>query len=247
MSKEILLTKETILTFVSKYNLGGLVESVIWDIEDSTLKTNFLLSDKSLKGEVLLKKFEVDDAKFGIYETTQLNRMLGVIEDQCYLNLIKVGDKWRTLEIKDSTTKIKFMLAELDVIENPGKTKYIPDFDLSIKLTPRLIDKILKTKSAIEGAKYFKINSDILSNECKIVIGSGYNKVIIDVECEDELEDIQDLTFSLEHFTKILSVNKKFDTNKFQVSKEGLVSLDFEDKNFKMNYLMVAQLGVGDD
>jgi len=172
--------------------------------------------------------------------------MLGVIEDECEIKLVKVGDKYRTMEIKDATTKIKFMLAELDVIESAGKTKYLPEFSLVIKLDSKLIDKILKTKSAIEGTKFFKVNADILEEKCTLIIGSGYNKVIIDVECE-EMDDVNELTFSLEHFTKILSVNKKFDTNKFQVSKEGLISLDFEDDSYKTNYLMVAQVGATDE
>lgn len=240
------MNKEILLSFMSKYNLGGAVESVIWNIEKNSLKTDFLLPDKSLKGEVLLKDFQYDDAKFGIYETTQLNKMLGVVEDECEIKLIKVGDKYRTMEIKDTTTKIKFMLAELDVIESVGKTKYLPNFGLVIKLDSKLIDKILKTKSAIEGTRFFKVNSDILEEKCTLIIGSGYNKVIIDVEC-DEMDDITELSFSLEHFTKILSVNKKFDTNTFQVSKEGLISLDFENDLYKSNYLMVAQVGATDE
>lgn len=240
------MNKEILLSFMSKYNLGGAVESVIWDIENNSLKTAFLLPDKSLKGEVLLKDFQYENAKFGIYETTQLNRMLGVIEDECDIKLVKVGDKYRTMEIKDTTTKIKFMLAELDVIESAGKTKYLPEFDIIIKLDSKLIDKILKTKSAIEGTKFFKVNADVLEEKCTLIIGSGYNKVIIDIECE-KMEDVNELTFSLEHFTKILSVNKKFNTNKFQVSREGLISLDFEDDLYKTNYLMVAQTGTTDE
>lgn len=240
------MNKELLLKFISKYNLGGSVESVIWKIENNSLYTDFLLPDKSLRGEVLMKSFKYDDAKFGIYETTQLSKMLGVIEDECEIKLIKIHDKVRTMEINDLTTKIKFMLAELDVIESAGRTKYIPEFDLKIKLDSKLIDKILKTKSAIDGAKYFKINADALENTCKIIIGSGANKVLIDVEAED-INEINDLAFSLEYFTKILSVNKKFDSNSFSVSREGLISLDFENEKFKTNYLMVAQVGSIDD
>lgn len=241
------MNKELLLKFISKYNLGGSVESVIWKIENNILYTDFLLSDKSLRGEVLMKKsFDYDNAKFGIYETTQLNKMLGVIEDDCKINLVKIHDKFRTMEISDTTTKIKFMLAELDVIESVGKVKYIPEFDLEIKLDSKLIDKILKTKSALDNAKYFKINADVLENTCRIIIGSGSNKVLIDVEC-DNINEINDMAFSLEYFTKILSVNKKFNTNKFLVSREGLISLEFDGDEFKTNYLMVAQIGNTDE
>ena len=46
------MEKNRINRFVQKYNLSGLIESVKWDVEGTTLTTSFISDDKSVLGTV---------------------------------------------------------------------------------------------------------------------------------------------------------------------------------------------------
>ena len=50
------MNKITLDTFIQKYNLGGNVNSVKWESDGSTLSTRFISPDKSLLGQLTLKK-----------------------------------------------------------------------------------------------------------------------------------------------------------------------------------------------
>ena len=46
------MTKTELLGFIGKYSLGGNVESVIWKSKDNSITTDFVSTDKTLKGVV---------------------------------------------------------------------------------------------------------------------------------------------------------------------------------------------------
>ena len=72
------MEKTKLLKFVSKYHLAGLIESVKWESESSTLKTSFISDDKSVLGTVMMKDFGDDTTTYGIYDTSKLVKMLSV-------------------------------------------------------------------------------------------------------------------------------------------------------------------------
>ena len=72
------MNKQKLTGFVEKYSLGNTIESVPWSIKNNTLATDFVSDDRTLLGNVTLNSFELDDAEVGIYNTTQLQKMISV-------------------------------------------------------------------------------------------------------------------------------------------------------------------------
>ena len=87
------MQKSKLDKFISKYNLGGNVNSVKWKSNSDTLKTSFVTPDKSLLGSVQVDNFQFEDAELGVYQTDQLKSLINVLGDDVSLNLMKVV-KW---------------------------------------------------------------------------------------------------------------------------------------------------------
>ena len=57
------MQKSKLDKFISKYNLGGNVNSVKWKSNGDTLSTSFVTPDKSLLGSVTVDKFDFDTSE----------------------------------------------------------------------------------------------------------------------------------------------------------------------------------------
>ena len=96
--------------------MAGLVESVKWESKEGSLSTSFISDDKSVLGTVTLSDFGFDDSTFGVYDTTKLTKMLGVLSDDIDFDITKTDDKAISLKFKDGSTSVNYMLADLSVI-----------------------------------------------------------------------------------------------------------------------------------
>ena len=240
------MKRSKILNFISKYTLDGHIDSVRWDISDKKLATHFMSPTKSLMGHVTTELDYEEDAEIGIYETGKLNKMISILEEEIKMKLNKSQDSFKTIEFLDANTKIKYMLSELDIIERVSDIKYIPEFKLTVKITKDIISKFLKAKAAIDLSEYFYINCDILAETCRFILGEGTNQININVDFESEI-DIQNLSFSTELFSAILSSNKDFEEASLKVSDEGLLHASFKNSEFTTDYYLVARIGDTDD
>ena len=123
------MQKSKLDRFISKYNLGGNVNSVKWVSKDNTLSTTFVTADKSLMGNVSVEKFDFENAELGIYTTDQLQRLLSVLGEDVNMDLSSFGDKAVSLSVKNGVVSIDYTLSDLSVIPEPPKLKRLPDFE----------------------------------------------------------------------------------------------------------------------
>ena len=79
------MTKTELLGFIGKYSLSGNVESVTWKSDINSITTNFVSTDKTLKGSVSAKIGNIPDKEIGIYNTSQLIRMLSILDEDIHL------------------------------------------------------------------------------------------------------------------------------------------------------------------
>jgi len=91
------MKKASLEQFINRYNLGGEVESVKITSSDSEMKVSFISDDKTLLGEVTSKEGEFPNGEFGVYTTSQLKALLGVLESSMDVDstesYIKFSDK----------------------------------------------------------------------------------------------------------------------------------------------------------
>ena len=234
------MNKYKLTRFIDKYHLGGNVNAVVINSKSDKLSTRFITGDKALLGELSMTNWTFDEAELGVYDTEQLSRLLGVLDDDVTLNLTQSGDKAIALEISDQYSKVNFMLSDKSVINQPPPLKGIPEFQLKIKVDTNFITRFISGKSALPDTDTFTV---ITSNdEVKLVIGYSSintNRVTIPVETET-YEDIDNVSFNANLFRDVLVANKECESATLEVSEKGLSKINFKVDQYDVTYYLVA-------
>ena len=80
--------KRIIDSFIGKYHLGGNIERTKWVSDGESLKADFINDSQNLVGKVVSKKFKFPIGEFGIYSTSTLSKMLGILENEVMFEII---------------------------------------------------------------------------------------------------------------------------------------------------------------
>ena len=234
------MDKYKLTRFIDKYHLGGNVKAVVINSKGDTLSTRFITGDKTLLGELEMNSWNFQDVELGVYDTEQLSRLLGVLDDDVSLNLTQSGDKAIALEISDQYSKVNFMLSDKSVINQPPPLKQLPDFQVQIKVDSNFITRFIGGKSALPDTDTFTV---ITSNDgVKLVIGYSSintNRVTIPVETKT-YEDIENVSFNANLFKDVLVANKECESATLEVSDKGLSKINFKVDQYDATYYLVA-------
>jgi hypothetical protein len=234
------MDKYKLTRFIDKYHLGGNVNAVVINSKGDTLSTRFITGDKALLGELEMNSWSFKDSELGVYDTEQLSRLLGVLDDDVTLNLTQSGDKAIALEISDSYSKVNFMLSDKSVINQPPPLKGIPEFQLKIKVDTNFIQRFISGKSALPDTDTFTVITN--DDGVKLVIGYSSintNRVTIPVETET-YEDIENVSFNANLFKDVLVANKECESATLEVSEKGLSRINFKVDQYDVTYYLVA-------
>ncbi len=238
------MQKSKLDRFISKYNLGGNVNSVKWKSNGSILSTSFVTPDKSLLGNVKVDKFSFDSAELGIYQTDQLKSLIGVLGDDISLDLTSAGDRAVSLNVKNGAISIDYVLSDLSVIPDPPALKRLPEFGTQIKLDTKFINTFVKGKAALSDIDSFTILNG--KSGVEVVIGyssTNTNRVNIPVECTSC--DVTDpITFNANLFKEVLVANRECSSAVLEVSTEGLAKVNFKIDDYDSTYFIVAMQDV---
>ena len=138
------MKKTSIEQFINRYNLGGEVESVKIESNDSQMKVSFISDDKTLLGSVVSEETDFPNGEFGIYTTSQLKALLGVLESN-----VEVQSADSYVKFSDNGTSVNYMLADLSVIPVVPDLKQMPPFNADITLDDEFTSKFIKSKGAL--------------------------------------------------------------------------------------------------
>jgi len=233
------MNKVRLNRFIQKYNLAGLIESVAWKTDGTTLSTKFISDDKTLLGEVELSNFTFDTAELGVYTTSNLNRMLSVMGDDIELEVGKMEEKSISLNIKSDKTKVNYQLAELAVIPAVPDLKSLPDFDIQIELDNAFIDRFIKGKNALSDVDTFTILTE--KGDLNLVLGYSNvnsNRITYTVHSSYGAE-VKAISFSAKYLKEVLVANKDANSAKLQISTQGLAHVAFQIDDFTSKYYLV--------
>ncbi len=234
------MDKYKLTRFIDKYHLGGNVNAVVINSKGDTLSTRFITGDKALLGELEMNSWSFQDTELGVYDTEQLSKLIGVLDDDVSLNLTQSGDKAIALEMSDQYSKVNFMLSDKSVINQPPPLKGIPEFQLKIKVDTNFIQRFISGKSALPDTDTFTVITN--DDGVKLVIGYSSintNRVTIPVETETH-EDIDNVSFNANLFKDVLVANKECETATLEVSEKGLSRINFKVDQYDVTYYLVA-------
>ena len=241
------MQKSKLNRFIQKYNLGGNVNSVKWTSESGTdtLTTKFITPDKSLLGTVKVGKISFENADLGVYQTDQLQKLLGVLGDDVSLDLTKAGDRAVSLNVKNDNVSVDYVLSDLSVIPDPPSLKKLPDFQTKVKLDSKFIDTFIKGKSALSDVDMFTFVNDSNGNLTAVIGYSSTNTNRVTIPVETELNGLTEpVTFNANLFKEMLVANKECKSAVLEVSNEGLSKVNFKVDDYDSTYYIVAMQDV---
>tara|TARA_R110000737_G_scaffold5467_1_gene18423 strand:- start:208 stop:930 length:723 start_codon:yes stop_codon:yes gene_type:complete len=235
------MNKQQLVKFISKYNLGGLVNSAILSFKDNTLNTRFTSGDKSLLGILSMDKWDFEDGEFGVYNTEQLVKLLSVLDDDVTMSVTKAGDKAVSIQLSDTVSKVNYMLTDTSVISRPPVPESLPqNFELKIDINQQFIKKFIAGSQALPETDTFTVVTK--NDTASIVIGYSIvntNRVTIPVPTT-EYKEMDLISFNATNFKEILSANKECESALLEVSSDGITKITFKIDNYKSTYYLVA-------
>ena len=229
------MKKTSLEGFISRYNLGGEIESVKIVSDKTGMSVKFISDDKTLLGTVTSEDAEFADGEFGVYTTSQLKNLLGVLDAN-----INVTAGSAALEFSDNSTTVNYMMADLSVIPAVPDIKQVPDFESEITLSDEFISRFIKSKGALN-------ESDTFTFQCKDgkgVIILGYskinsNRISIKVDCTCTKDSVGPISFSAKYLKEILNANRAPKAANLKIATAGLAQCTFESEGFKSEYFLV--------
>ena len=233
------MNKNNLLKFIQKYSLGGLIESVAWNAEGTKLSVRFISDDKTLLGEVEFNAYTSTPMNVGIYTTSLLKNMIGVLDSDLTLKVDKAGDKSVSLKLSSEETETSYQLADLGVIPPVPDLKTLPDFGIAIDMASNMIDKFIKAKGALSDVDTFTIFTE--GGDLKMAIGYSSistNRVTFTAQ-KDYAETVKPISFSAKYLKEILTANKEATSAKLKVSTDGLSNVEFQIDDFVCKYYLV--------
>lgn len=233
------MNKNNLLKFIQKYSLGGLIESVAWNAEGTKLSVRFISDDKTLLGEVEFNAFTSTPFNVGIYTTSLLKNMIGVLDNDIALKVDKAGDKAVSLKLSSDDTETSYQLADLGVIPPVPDLKALPDFGIAVDMTSQMVDRFIKAKGALSDVDTFTIFTE--GGDLKLAI--GYSSISTNRVTFTAIKgfdgEVKPISFSSKYLKEILTANKEATNAKLKVSVDGLAHVEFQIDDFICKYYLV--------
>ena len=234
------MNKSKLTRFISKYHLGGTVNSVILNSKNNKLSARFISGDKSLLGELSMENWDFEDSTLGVYDTEKLLKLLAVLDEDVSMSVVSTGEKSIQLKVSDSGTAVTYMLSDTTTINEPPDMKQIPEFQLNINLTSQFINKFLAGDQALSESETFTVMSDGVNTNVVINYASvNTNRVNIPVTTS-RVAGINNVSFKSKFFSEILRANKECTSASFEVAEDGLSKLKFKVDDYDVTYYVVA-------
>ena len=198
------------------------------------MSVKFISDDKTLLGTVESEDKEFPNGEFGVYTTSQLKGLLGVLDSS-----INIEKGEASLVFSDNGTSVNYMLADLSVIPVVPELKALPNFGSTITLDEDFVGKFIKSKGALS-------DSDTFTFKCKgdkgeVILGYSKinsNRISINVQCTCE-SDVEPISFSAKYLKEILNANRNAKSSSLKISAQGLAHVSFEHDGYKSNYYLV--------
>jgi len=241
MANKTSIEKNKLDGFISRYFLGGLGKSVVWNYDGKKLSTDFAAEARTMKGNVTYKTLGYpEEFKLGIFDTERLIKLISALDDKCDLNVQVVDGEAKSLDLRDSKVLAHFMLSSVDMIPQPPKTKELPKMDVGIKLTKDLVEKFIRNANALSDVGTFTVT--IGKSAAKLTVGYtsvASNSLSVDFEL-DFSKAISPITFPTSVFKEIFSANKDAKEMSLEISEKGLAKLEFDSDDYKTSYFVVS-------
>ena len=246
-----MINKNELQSTISKYYLNGLIESVKWTTESNALEIDFQSPNKDMIGRVKHANFPLEDSEIAVYDTSKLNKLLGITSGEVVLELEKTQAVYTKLTISDLSYTLNFSLTDLLMIQDVGNVTDPNNYEIVGELGSEEISAIVKAHGALESDNVIvKIDRD-LDGEDVLVMSFGDNSNHtnkIDYQVPNAtLTNVPygtNIPFNSAMIKTILNNNKDAESAILKVNSQGLMKLEFKGDNWESFYYIIRKADV---
>ena len=247
-----MIAKNTLQSIISKYYLGGKVESVKWVVENGNLSIDFMSPTKDMIGKLVAKNFPITtEGTLAIFNTSQLNRLLNVLSGDLMLDAEKTKAVLTKLNIQDAKASINYSLADPLMIQKVGEVNEDVEWQVNATLENEDFHTFVRAASAIQGNEIVTLNptEDIVGTPVlQFTFGERMefsNKVEFHINAEfgENVRQDNKIPFSSEMLREIFNANKTSDECHLSFVDDGLLRLIFtsQDEGVDTTYFVVRK------
>ena len=247
-----MIAKNTLQSIISKYYLGGKVESVKWVVENGNLSIDFMSPTKDMIGKLKAKNFPITtEGTLAIFNTSQLNRLLNVLSGDLMLDAEKTKAVLTKLNIQDAKASINYSLADPLMIQKVGEVNEDVEWQVNATLENEDFHTFVRAASAIQGNEIVTLNptEDIVGTPVlQFTFGERMefsNKVEFHINAEfgENVRQDNKIPFNSEMLREIFNANKTSDECHLSFVDDGLLRLIFtsQDEGVDTTYFVVRK------
>jgi len=239
-----MINKTLLQSFISKYYLNGLNNSVKWRIKNNSLIV--YASEKGTACKIELKEFKFEDCDLGIFDTDKLTKLINTLMGELLITPEKTKAVYNKLHISDQTFDVVYSLADILIMKKVSYYKDQDNYDVELKLNKEHINNLIKAKQSLSDQDNVTITTfnDIERGMlCEFTFGdnaSYSNKICYKIEGDISRDGIE-LPFNSDVFRDVLKTNKDMDYGIFKLSADGLMKMNFYSKEILSEYYLLRR------
>jgi len=240
------MKKLYLISIIEKYYLNGLTERVKISIKDKVATIKFIATQKNVVGTIEAPNIALDDCELGVYDTTQLLKLLNITDSFLTLNVINQGKIASKLLIADKEYNLEYSLADTMLVPTIPVVEE-PEYELEADMDAEFITKFIKAKKALDTEIFIIDNGyDTDGNPViNFLLGgtdSYTNKINFSVKATKSGLPVTPIKFPINEFREILDNNREINSGKLYVNEQGLLKAEFIGKEGeKATYLVVGK------
>lgn len=234
-----MIEKTKILQFIEKYNLGGAVEAVVWNIAKDKITTEFQSEDCNVIGNIESDNFGLVDGKIGIFNTSHLIKMLSGYEHQLEIGYITNKNGIVGISLSNENHYSYFATQEWSLIPKAPILTFLPEFEASIPIDSYFRKEFINCFNTLVDKTDFMVE-DFFDHH-KLTFGVKVNANVNTTSFKIEGTGLKSLNegmyFNSEYMKSILLANK-FGSGNIDISNKGLIRVVLDDGNIKSTYYL---------
>lgn len=243
------MKKETLLTFIRRYTLGGEINKVKWKYTaaDKTLHTRAAADNRSFVADVVMHDFTdfgTEDVTVCIGDTEKVKGMLSPFNDDVNLTINRSGDRILGFTLSDADCESYCTCADPTSIDPVAKNlQDVPDYHVVVPLTEEFLEKFLKARGALKDVDAVSVGMN-KKGAFEVVIGyttANSNRIRIAPVTDPAKNKLGTaLSFPVKNIAEVFKANDDIPNGTLSINDAGIARLYFKSDNFACTYYQFA-------
>lgn len=243
------MKKETLETFIKRYNLGNLIPKVKWKYTaaEKTLHSRAAADNRAFVADVIMgdfTEFGTDDVVVCIGDTEKVKAMMSPFSEEITLKINRNGERILGFYVSDADCESYCTAADPTAIDPVAKNlSDVPEYHVVIPLTEDFLEKFLKARSALKDVETFSVGMN-KKGVFEIVIGyttANSNRIRITPQTEPDKNKLDSaLAFPIKNIAEVFKANADITNGNMSINSNGIIRVYFKSDKYTCTYYQFA-------